>query len=197
METKNVVIIGPRKFKWNPEQFVQARIEVRDIILSYPKSLTTIISGHCPVGKPKYWCYDLERFVDDPNKYAGYGYMFTASTVYTEGGIDTLTEIIAQRLRYHFRAFPAPAKDWKDKVVYSKKKDSEFPYKYKVKSKLLGYKSRNIKMVQEGDVIHAVIPFNPAMYCKYHGDYHSQGGTCWTLRYANQIGKKTEIRIVK
>jgi hypothetical protein len=183
----------------------------------------TVISGHCPVGTPKYWCYDEERFVDivdvdgnehhDPPKYSGYGYQFS-DIVYDQGGVDTWVEIQADRIHIDKQIFPAPAMQWNDKNVTRYCTCGDFRCDDLYVNKLRGYRSRNIQIAETAQVVLCYVPkvdtskFDTSKgvgehnakshYCFHCREWgHPTNGGCWTMQYAKKLGKETHLVIIE
>jgi hypothetical protein len=201
-----VIPIGDGKFK---------TLEYSGKKVYYP---FTVLSGHCPVETERYWCYDLERFVNiddvdcirggkDPPTYAGSGYQFS-DKVYDQGGVDTWVEIEADMQKIKKQIFPAPAKGW-----YDKQEICGFDHEY-IYKKVLGYRSRNIQMAEVAQVVLCYVPkvdtskFDTskgvgqhnvkAHYCFHCREWgHPTNGGCWTKKYAEKLGKETHLVIVE
>lgn len=189
-----VGFVGPSKPKWkNPEQYQKMEEKIREIILLYISSMENprldgklvIVSGHCPVGKERYYCLDCQMFISD--EYLEWHKQNNTNgiiKVYDQGGVDTEAEIIAHQLGCKTEIYPAPAKQWNDKKVETfipnTLMPSECPMRVKlefdklnlrdkkisrirksgivVTGKRLGYRSRNIQIAKAVDVLYCIVP---------------------------------------
>lgn len=71
-----------------------------------------------------------------------------------------------------------------------------------------GYKARNIKIAKECDILYCIvpeayigfnsIPYNPRCYCKHCKVWrHPSNGGCWTMKYAEKLGKEVHLIVIK
>jgi hypothetical protein len=88
------------------------------------------------------------------------------------GGVDIWAEQAAQKLKRRTLIFRPTKNAWKY------------------------YKSRNIKIAKSSDILYCVVPQDKNHKCRYDGSPHPTNGGCWTLRYAQSIGKHTVLFIV-
>lgn len=59
------------------------------------------------------------------------------------------------------------------------------------------YKQRNQLIAKLADHLICIAPARDHRQCRYcERDDHHQSGGCWTLRYAKQIGKKTNLVVI-
>jgi len=217
-----VGIVGPSKPKWkNSEQYQKMRKKIREIMLLYVSSIKDarlnnnliIVSGHCPVGTEKYWCFDEERFVDkvdvdgnehnDPPKYSGHGYQFS-NLVFDQGGVDTEVEIIASQLGIKTEIYPAEINQWNDSSPFQSVSESMLGYEGTQRYR--GYRSRNIQIAEAVDVLYCLVPYQKGTVCAHHGRdlegrkehlNHPQNGGCWTIQYAKRLGKETHLVVIE
>jgi hypothetical protein len=143
----------------------------------------TVISGHCPVGHEKYWCYDLERFVDSvdvnglpnsmlPPRYSGCGYQYS-DLVYDNGGVDTWVEIEADELKINKQIFAPKHVGWNDSFkcpicstefakpsdVTRHGKEQHFKNAFQLPViTLKGFRTRNIEIAKEAQVVICYVP---------------------------------------
>jgi hypothetical protein len=59
------------------------------------------------------------------------------------------------------------------------------------------YKQRNQLIAKLADHVVCIAPSREHQQCRYcETDDHQQSGGCWTLRYARQIGKRTDLVVI-
>lgn len=187
----NVAIVGPQEDKWTPEQKIKAKEKIKEILLIYKEldnlnhnALPILISGHCP-----------------------------------KGGVDIWAEEVANELNIQTEIFKPQVKQWNDMIVnnpWDEKgwKDAP-PTEYHTaavpilgKTRLMGYKSRNIEIAKACDVLYCITPWQcePTIvedykwvgckHCKTTG--HVSSGGCWTLRYVkDKLNKETHLIVIK
>ena len=68
--------------------------------------------------------------------------------------------------------------------------------------KVMGYKSRNIKIAETCDVLYCIVPYVKDAYCYHHkGEQdqtpHPKNGGCWTRNYAHSIGKEVHLVVIE
>lgn len=77
------------------------------------------------------------------------------------------------------------------------------------KTSLIGYKSRNIKIAEECDVLYCIVPYNwdnfnmqppydDYSWCRHCKVWkHPTNGGCWTLKKAKKLGKETHLVVIE
>jgi len=175
-----VAIIGADGRKWTKKQKLKVKKWIYNLLAygiegninrftEWERENIIVLSGHCPVGKERYWCYELERFVDEPNDYAGKGYQFSPK-VFDQGGVDTWAEIIATKLGIKTEIYPAPAKAWLDKRVVPA--EVKFFPTSTATLTLDGYRSRNLKIANVCNIIYDIEPAGSCKRCNGTGKRH-------------------------
>jgi hypothetical protein len=113
-----------------------------------------------------------------------------------KGGVDIWAEEIADNLGIQKIIFAPEVNQWED------------PPDGPQGESFVGYKTRNMMIAQTCDVLYCIvphnnvgfniIPYNPVCYCKHCEIWgHPTNGGCWTMKYANKIGKETHLEIFK
>lgn len=199
----NIGIVGADGRKWIPEQEVEAKARIHDILffgetpaksikkgIPVPNPETVLVSGHCPVGKERWYCSITHEWHTD-NEIARHehqgddvGNPTCHSFVYDKGGVDSWAEMAADELGIKKKIYPAEVHQW----------DSDFDMHGGLTVEHRGYKSRNIQIAKASDILYVLSPKRTAhcRHCMVFG--HLQNGGCWTGKYADHIGKKV-VRI--
>ncbi len=232
-----IAIVGPEESKWTEKQKIKAKEQIflildRKTHVCYfgedtrDPTIVTLVSGHCPKGKECWYnitkdCWEshilrmLNPYTNSKCgtvvKYNNEKFIYT----YDEGGIDTWAEIEAAKLGINMEIYPAEIKQWEDYVVPSFGKIPE--------KKLMGYKSRNIKIAKTY-ILYCIVPEVPMIkaydehisfgtynflpnvnkegvkdhfcfHCNQWG--HPNNGGCWTMKYAKKLGKETHLVVIK
>ena len=158
------------------------------------------------------------------------------------GGIDIWTEEIAQKLGVRTEIYPPEVNQWNDKTVRVCNtcgelsdilddtvihdaiiQDPNHPHYWRLVTKR-GYRSRNIQIAKECNILYDIEPANSCKYCKGRGYFYVEedrpisfnrskvfhkmikcpkcegdgaysGGT-WTLKYARNLGKEVHKIII-
>jgi len=168
-----IAIVGSDGKKWKEEQIPKVKEKINEIFATEAMKLAInsvddgkfstgilepaihykdiiLVSGHCPVGKERYWCYwcyELEYFVDNPNDYAGRDYQFS-DKVYDRGGVDTFAEIIATQLGIKKEIYSVEVEQWNDK--FDDGEDISGTMLERTTRFLKGYRSHNIQIAEAG-----------------------------------------------
>jgi len=105
-----------------------------------------------------------------------------------KGGVDIWAEVIANILSLEKQIFPAQINRWNDYIIYGNND----------KQKLIGFKTRNIKIAETCDILYCIVPEAKENYCnkcKIYG--HPSNGGCWTLNYTKKLKKETHLVVIK
>ena len=110
------------------------------------------------------------------------------------GGVDIWAEEVADELEIKKEIYSAPANQWDDKIEITHHNFDNASLT-EVRQTLKGFKSRNIQIAEASDVLYCLSPKanSVCIHCKTTG--HLKNGGCWTLRYAEKLGKKV-VRLV-
>jgi len=223
-----IAIVGAQEDKWTEEQKSKAKKKIKEIIMNHyieydnfgqfePELRPIIVSGHCPVGKERWYCVDCNGWGDlvkdtqlNPDCEYHKGMVIS---IYDLGGVDSWVEIIAARYKLKKEIYPAEVNQWNNN---SDKCPNCNHVSYLPRWKEVcednrpsrGYKSRNIQIAEACDILYDIEPAGKCRYCngsgsrkRYHnggygiitckycnGDGSYSGGT-WTLKYAKKLGK--------
>lgn len=216
-------IVGPEESKWTEEQIPKVRLVIRNLLVSgkvepeegfYAIKDTILVSGHCPKGKERWYCVDCHswcptEFVDE-----GEGIDCNAEheghklvKVYDKGGVDTWAEIIATELGIKKEIYPATCTYPRTKGFFP-----EECYNYLKSIGITGkdhmwgyhYKPRNIQIAEAGKVkeyvLYCIAPFIRNSKCNHHYPFtlhHPQNGGCWTMKYAEKLGKEVHLVVIE
>lgn len=77
------------------------------------------------------------------------------------GGIDIWAKEIALKLGLNYKGYPPEVKQWEDKIEHKGKESYEIgidPTSIQKRVVLKGFKSRNLNMVEDGDVFYVIEP---------------------------------------
>jgi hypothetical protein len=163
-----VAIVGPQEDKWLPYLKDRAKQVIEVILIQYQfERDLTIVSGGCPLGGVDIWAVELAK----------------------QRGINT--DVIKPDVN-----------QWEDRYA------TEYENQYIPVPILKGFKSRNIAIAKDCDVLYCIVPnamigfnvvsFNPKCFCKHCKVWkHPTNGGCWTMKYANKIGKETHLVVVE
>ncbi len=110
-----------------------------------------------------------------------------------DGGIDVWAEIVADFIGLEKDIKYAETFDWKDKVV------SITP---SGRDKRKGYKSRNIDIAYDCEVLWCIEPKVPqgshkATWSSDHGCFYRRSGGMWTLEYAEKLGREVYVVVIE
>lgn len=202
----------------------QLKMVLEKDVTSFDYSNLTLVSGHCPVGKERWYCVDCESWIMGDGETAGFlktchkhlrGHRLVE--VYDKGGIDTWAEIIAKKLGIETDIHPAETYQWKDKVI----KVSEAFIPCQSRNYLKGYRSRNIDMAKIGTIGYTIEVAGSCRHCggtgkqkkadeegdgwyydsrescnKCKGTGAYSGGT-FTINWMKKLGKETHQVIIE
>lgn len=125
----------------------------------------------------------------------GYDCITLVSGHCPHGGVDIWAEEIADKLEIKKEIYPAEVNQFEDRFT------TEMENPYLPAKKLMGYKSRNIKIAETCDILYCIVPsisriFNGICYhCKKDG--HPNNGGCWTMKYTKKLGKETYLVVIQ
>lgn len=119
-----------------------------------------------------------------------------------KGGVDIWAEEVADKLGLDKQIFKPDVEQWEDDYPT----EAENPY-LPIRMKI-GYKSRNIGIATNCDILYCivpndkvgfnVIPYNKKCYCRHCQEWgHPTNGGCWTLKYAKNIKKPVNLVVIK
>jgi len=175
-----------------------------------------LVSGHCPKGEEKWYCVDCKTWLESFKEAEIHIEVNCCDVVkvYDKGGVDTWAEIVAKELGIKTEIYAPEVNQWNDKVVSEITSDIFGDWhvsgkRFHVRKK--GYRSRNIEIAKNCDILYDI---EPARSCKYCGGKGKRvpstfpensfgektcpycegsgaysGGT-WTLKYAKKMGKE-------
>ena len=119
-----------------------------------------------------------------------------------KGGVDIWVEEIANELHFNIKIYKPEVNQWEDR--YPTEHESPYiPYRM-----WMGYKSRNIKIAKDCDILYCIVPYNwdnfnmrppydDYSWCRHCKVWrHPTNGGCWTMNYAKKIGKDTHLIVV-
>lgn len=187
-KTLKIAIVGARSSKWTKEQEKTMKMVIEHILKSLKvgqvvsfdndgELLTSgknihytelgytpevvVVSGHCPVGEVCWFCLDCNCFIQDEH-------IINHATqnsngmirVYDQGGVDTEVEIACAKLEIKTEIYPAPAKQWEDKIENQYVHLGTF-----VNNRLQGYRSRNIQIAETCNILFDLEPKGSCKYC--------------------------------
>ena len=172
-------VVGPEESKWKPEQIPKTKSYIRDIFNKYASDTLThgpykplvLVSGHCP------------KF-----------------------GVDIWAEEVADKLGIKKEIYAPEVNQWEDKIFPSFGMPSVEDKKQK------GYRSRNIDMAKVCDICYCIVPragkgqivdvsdarkYNRNIYCIHCKEFgHPTNGGCWTMKYAEKLGKEVHLAVI-
>jgi len=166
-------VVGPQEDKWTEETKDKAIIEINRIF--YDNADTVY---------DKYGC--LEFNFDNITLVSG---------GCPKGGIDIWAEEVADQLKIKKNIIKPEINQWDDSWDVCGCGDATHD------KKLMGYKSRNIKIAEECNILYCIVPYVDGSKCNHHkGEQdeidHPNNGGCWTRQYARKIGKETRLVII-
>ena len=166
-----VAIVGAEESKWGTKNFNEKPFFVK-------RKITQILHQHCEITEST-WDYSKVILV---------------SGHCPRGGVDIWAEEVADELGIKKEIYPAPANQWDDKIEITHHNFDNASLT-EVRQTLKGFKSRNIQIAEASDVLYCLSPKanSVCIHCKTTG--HLKNGGCWTLRYAEKLGKKV-VRLV-
>lgn len=206
--------VGPDSRKWIFDGLTKAEKRITEIlqsyILLYPNKKIIVISGGCPVGTKRYYCAHCDSFIYGRSLDIHLGSLepeYRTIEIYDEGGIDTLAEIVAFKLGLETDIKRPDVKQLNDEVVLAQGREIT------TDQTLLGYRSRNIQIAEVCTVLFCIVPkvrlpigfditkpetLSKKFVCYHcHKVGHPTNGGCWTMYYAQGIGKPTYLIIIE
>jgi hypothetical protein len=171
-----IAIVGPQEDKWTEEQKRKAKDKIYDLIKH----------ANMPNwGGDSWFHFRAEQgieFLENTTLVSGHC---------PKGGIDIFAEEIADELGVKKEIFEPEVEQWEDLIVTEGKN-------------LIGYKTRNILIAEDCDIIYCIVPYNPIKTCYHHKGTeeptrHPHNGGCWTMNYCrkNFPNKHTELIIIE
>lgn len=184
-----IAIVGSQGKHWTPVGRTKAILKIKEILIdddyldvnpfdpgdvSYP----ILISGGCGATGE-----------DDKQKF--------------DGGIDVWAEIVADFIGLEKDIKYAETFDWQDKTVniqHSHGPGDPDSWLEKVKRK--GFKTRNIEIAYDCEVLFCIEPKVPqgtykAMWSEEHGCFYRRSGGMWTLEYAEKLGREVHVVVIE
>jgi len=111
-----------------------------------------VISGHCPVGKERWYCVDCNDFDDNFDKpgFVWDNLRHRFVKIYDAGGVDSLVEVEACALNLKTEILKPEVKQWEDYVTDGNGCEIRGTVRDNMKGQVFrrkGYKSRNFEIV--------------------------------------------------
>ena len=193
-------IVGAEESKWTEEQKIRAKKVIKGLLHGYT------VDG-------------LVRF-SKSNKPIFFAMARRCEIILVSGhchkkGVDIWAEDNADELGIEKEIYPAEVHQWPDKTVRVCRTCGELkegldevvthdalvnmyhPHYWKLKTKK-GYRTRNIQVAETFNIGYCIVPYNPKAYCKHHKQYgHPSNGGCWTIKYAEKLGKETHLVLIE
>ena len=109
------------------------------------------------------------------------------------GGVDIWAEEVAKERGIDTDIIKPDINEWEDRYA------TEYENPYIPVPILKGFKSRNIAIAKDSDVVYCLVPkMTLSFFCKHCWEYgHPSNGGCWTMKFAKKIGKETHLVIIE
>ena len=189
-----VAIVGPEESKWPTDLKRKAK-----------NVITTLLTRHA-------FCETLadEPFADTSRE-VDWSKITLVSGHCPKGGVDIWAEEISDQLGIKKEIYTPEVNQWEDKInkiPFNKNEVEEYQidttelefdgyYYYRI-YRQKGYRSRNIQIAKVCDVLYCIVPHIPSAtcrHCKIEG--HPTNGGCWTMKYAEKLGKEVHLEVVR
>lgn len=178
-----IAIVGPEESKWNNLEVSKANVQMKvnyifnnhqfnfSLTEDMPDNEIMLISGGCPKGGVDIWAEEVANMMGIPKII----YKPEVNRWEDEvGNLDTIGVCPLDHTKIDLTNHNC--------------------------NRLIGYKSRNIKIAKECDILYCIVPYRLYEYCTHHSPFnltHPKNGGCWTMEQARKFGKEVYLVEIK